>query len=243
MAQIEVYRVQPEDVDPVEARAVVRDEEAHHLLRVRRATPGDQLILIDGMGSAWNAVFDSAASKTEALCSLKEHLERWGEPTLKISLGLGVLKADKFMDAVDQAVQTGVYDVTPLVMRHNVASWSRQRAEKTEKRALNAAKQTARGLVPAIHDEQPLLSWCIEKADTAYRFYCDPEGDEPVAIQEGSEIALIIGPEGGFHEDEIAFLKDQNWTPISLGPRRLRTETAVPVALALLHSAETEHKR
>ncbi len=236
MAQVEVYRVQPGDVDEGGARATLRAEEAHHLTRVRRANPGDRIILIDGRGSAWDAVFVEA-SKHEAICSLGDKTPDWREPQIRIALGLGILKGDRFFDALDQAVQTGVHSITPLTMRHSIASWSPQRATKAEKRAVNAAKQTGRGLAPSISHAQHLQTWCIEKGNTQHRYYCDPEGEAPGTLHSGDEAMVLIGPEGGLHEDEIAFLKEAGWIGLSLGPRRLRSETAVPVALTLLHAA------
>ena len=233
MAQLEVYRIDPGEVDSARGEGLLTGDEAHHLLRGRRARPGDEIMVIDGNGTAWPATLLEADRSTARL-TLGAPIDRWREPPIEVHLGLGLLKADRFGEAVNLAVQAGVGAITPLECKHSVGGWSANKQERTQRIALTAAKQCARGLVPPLHPPQPIAEWCIQQADCKHRFLLDPEGDPAPEIAPGERVALAIGPEGGFHEEEFTILREAGFRPLSLGVRRLRSETAAVVAVAMM---------
>ena len=233
MSQVEVYLADPALIDTEQSRAVLRGDEAHHLLRVRRARPGDELMLIDGIGTAWPGKV-MEVDREEATISIGAALPQWNEPPIHVHLGLGLLKSDHFSEAVNLAVQAGVGSITPLDTRYSIAGWSSNKQGRAERLAITAAKQCGRGAVPPLHPVQPLQEWCIQGNDIRHRILLDAEGGPLPRLQQNDRIALAIGPEGGFHEDEIAMLQSAGFTRVRLGRRRLRSETAVAVGVAQL---------
>ncbi len=233
MAQLEVYYVKPEDLDENEGRALIRDEEAHHLFRVRRARPGDPLTLIDGRGSAWGATV-SEIGKQSVLCQLNASYPHWREPSAQLHIGLGLIKPDHFLDAVNLATQLGASAFTPLNTERSVSGWSENKARRANRVALTAAKQCGRGLVPPVSGENHLHDWCIEMEDVAVKLVADEEGDPAPPLSSEQRCALAIGPEGGFTEQELELLRGHGFRGITLGVRRLRSETAAITATALL---------
>lgn len=233
MAQLEVYIVDPASIDPARNTALLEGDEAHHLLRVRRARPGDEVMLIDGMGTAWPASFQQADS-ISAILNIGDPLPAWNEPGLTVHLGLGLLKADHVSDAINLAVQAGVASVTPLETRYSVAGWTDKKASRAERIARTAAKQCGRGLVPPLHPVQPLDKWCIEVREITHRILLDGDGGPLPEMNPGEQVALAIGPEGGFHNEELGMLEDAGFQRVRLGDRRLRSETAVAVGVSHL---------
>ncbi len=233
MAQIEVYLVNPQAVDLSNNQAVIEGDEAHHLLKVRRARINDNLILIDGLGNAWDA-FVTAVTKRAAECELVKHYPNWCEPPVNLHLGLGTLKSDHFMQAVNLSVQAGVKEITPLLCRYSVAKWSDSRSERAERVSLTASKQCGRGFVPPVNEAHHLADWCIKQKENRYKFILDQDGGSLPEVEIGSNISLVIGPEGGLNEEEITLLKEKGFIPVKLGNRRLRSETAAALAVAML---------
>jgi 16S rRNA (uracil1498-N3)-methyltransferase len=233
MAQKEVYLVSPEAMDLPNNHAVIEGEEAHHLLKVRRARLNDNIILIDGLGNAWEAIIISMTKKS-AECELLKHYPDWCESPVHVHLGLGTLKSDHFMQAVNLSVQAGVKEITPLLCRYSVAKWSDSRSERAERVSLTASKQCGRGFVPPIHKMHHLSDWCIKQEEKRYKFILDQDGGSLPEVEIGSDISLAIGPEGGFNEEEITILKEKGFIPVKLGNRRLRSETAATLAVAML---------
>lgn len=233
MAQLEVYYAPAERIDPERGIALLPEDESHHLLRVRRGRRGDALVVIDGGGTAWDATLADADGR-EARVELGERHERWREPAAFVHLGLGTLKGDAFLEAVNGAVQAGVSEVTPLDCRHSVAGWRPKRHERARMTARTAAKQCGRGLVPPLRNVQRVREWGIQCAEYDVKLVLDPEGDPVPPLRAGQSAAIAVGPEGGFHPDELDRLRDAGFVPASLGRRRLRSETAAILAVGAL---------
>ncbi len=231
MAQIEVYYAQPEHIDTESQRARLVDQEAHHLFRVRRSRPGEQVMLIDGLGTGWKArvLF---LDRNEALLELEERMEDWREPPVHVTLGLGVLKSDHFETAVDLCVQAGVREIIPLFSRYTVAKWAEYRAARCERIALAAAKQCGRGLVPPLRSAQPYDTWCIQEKASDLKLVLDADGEPFPCPPKGKNIAIAIGPEGGFASEEVELFAEHGFRRVRLGARRLRSETAAVLAVA-----------
>jgi 16S rRNA (uracil1498-N3)-methyltransferase len=232
MAQLEVYYTPPDLIDLKAGRAVLAEDETHHLVRVRRTRPGDSIVLIDGVGTSWEAKVLSTDGKKSTL-QLGEAREDWREPLVHISLGLGILKSNQFELAVNHCVQAGVGEITPLKTRYTVAKWAKYRHDRSRRIATTAAKQCGRGLIPPLREEQPLQPWCIQQAAKDVKLVLDPDGMPFPRLKEGQSVALAIGPEGGFSEEEVETCLDSGFEKVSLGQRRLRAEVAALTAVSL----------
>ena len=231
MSQVEVYLVPREKIHVDNGFAEITGQEAHHLLHVRRGKVGEEVIIINGVGDAWKAEV-AKVFPDFAILRLLESYYRWREPSVNVYLGLGVLKGDRFSQAVEFSVQMGVFAISPLLTGYVIASWSAARAERCRRMAVAGAKQCGRGLVPVVEEAKPLHRWCIEREGSHHKLMMVPEGELLPSIEPGEEVALAIGPEGGFSRDEEKWMIGKGFIPICLGPRRLRSETAAVVALA-----------
>lgn len=188
-------------------------------------------MIIDGIGTAWQAKVLSSEPDVASV-ELGEMFEMWHEPPIRVSLGLGILKGNQFDTAVNLTVQAGVSDITPLETRYTVAKWAKYRQERCERIAQTAAKQCGRGLIPSLHEAQPLNSWCIQQSAKAVKLLLDPDGEVLPPLTPGQSVVLAVGPEGGFSDEEVDVLKAHEFLPVRLGQRRLRAETAAAVAVA-----------
>jgi 16S rRNA (uracil1498-N3)-methyltransferase len=240
MPQIEVYHVDPANVDEATGTAFLSGDEANHLLRVRRANIGDEVMLIDGLGSAWPGELREADKKS-ATFILGEKVAQWREPGVKVHLGLALLKGDHWLEALDGSVQAGVHDVTPLITDRSIAGWKENKARRAQRRSLESTKQCGRGFVPPVHPEQHLAEWCIQMADVGTCFVAEPGGVPVPTLENSDEVVVAVGPEGGFTDDELALMEEHGFVRIDLGARRFRAEMAAIVTVArLIGPTETQ---
>lgn len=231
MAQIEVYYASPDSIDAVRNEAILAEDEARHLLRVRRARPGDEVMVIDGRGMAWSASLKEAR-RDRAVLVLDKQYEKWNESPVYVTLGLGLLKADHFLDAVNLAVQAGASQIDPLECRYSIGGFSENRHQRAERVSITAAKQCGRGLIPPVSSPQQLEDWCIQRSDDELKIVLDDVGEAIGSIDVIRNVVLAVGPEGGFHPDEIEMMESNGFLRASLGQRRLRSETAAVLAVA-----------
>ena len=213
----------------------LEEAESHHLTRVLRLREGATIWLLDGVGNAYQAKvteFPSGRVRGQIL----QRYPNYGELKVPLHLGLGLLKRDRMEWAVEKATEAGVKSITPLLLDRCVKrSFRRERLEKV---ARAAAKQCARSVTPKVHDTVSLNQW-LE--------FCSP-GQSLVCLQDAkltlsewyrsttphtTDLFILIGPEGDFSPREKDLLVQAQVTAIQLGPRRLRSETAVITALAI----------
>jgi 16S rRNA (uracil1498-N3)-methyltransferase len=174
-------------------------------------------------------------------------------PRLKIHLGQGLPKGDKMDSIVRKCTELGVDRITPLIMERCVVQWKserRTRIERWRKIAFEAAQQSGRWNVPEIDEpesypdflDRPIrrdLGLILWEGDTGQRLKPLLEENRQ-GREEGSptfHCLLIVGPEGGFGPGEVSLAERKGLTPVTLGERTLRTETAGPTALAILQYA------
>ncbi|MBD3165216.1 RsmE family RNA methyltransferase [bacterium] len=233
MAQIEVYHADAEAIRFEQREAVLSGSEAHHLLRVRRGKPGDVIRVVDGAGNAYEGRLRSVEGE-QARIELTSHESNWNEPPAPLHLGCGLLKGDAMFQALDHAVQGGATAVTPLSSRYSIAKWNEKKHARG-RRVLHAGmKQCGRGLCPTLHPAKPYHEWCIEQAEAGIRVLFDQDGDDLPDLSDAGTVSVAIGPEGGFSTQEVDRFVEQGFRLVRLGPRRLRAETSVIAALAVM---------
>lgn len=208
------------------ARLLLDRAASHHLLEVCRHPRGAPLRLFDGRGR-------------EALCRLVgvegnlALVEGLQEPRESFSgswrvLLLALCKGPAFEAALRMACELGVGEVRPvLAARSNL----RRGNEDRWRRVLEAAsRQCGRATLPALAELSPLPVALEAQGLPAERWVATPTA--PLAAHSGEDLALLIGPEGGLDEAEIAAARAAGFTPVGLGPLILRVDTAVAAALA-----------
>jgi 16S rRNA (uracil1498-N3)-methyltransferase len=234
--------------------AALTGEQADHLSRVLRAQPG-QIYDIVANGFLHRAEIASV-SDTEVAFILHEELE--ADAALPIHLLLAVFKFDRFEWAIEKATELGVARITPILARRtekHLALASGKRVARWRRIALESSKQSRRTDIPEIADPTQLaLALTLETAPlrillseteqslTLASALASPLGApgstaSSSTLGMSNPVALAIGPEGGWTPEEMAAFTTHAWTPVTLGPRILRAETAAIAAIAIAAAA------
>lgn len=223
------------------AAAITLDESAsRHLLTVLRLKIGEPLQIFNGLGGAYSATLQ-ATQKNRAIVAIKDFIEDERESPLKIHLGQVISRGERMDFTVQKSVELGVNQITPLFSERCGVQFKDGRAENRlqhwQKIAISASEQCGRCRVPEINYPQSLADFFAQTANAPYRFICslfDAPQILPKLATPVTEIALLIGPEGGFTSQEVHLAQQAGFCALSLGPRILRTETAAITAITLL---------
>jgi len=235
-----------------EATATIDGAQAEHLARVLRAQPGMEADVVAG-GRVFHAQV-AAVTPNEVRFNLAAELE--ADPALPVTLVLAIYKFDRMEWAIEKATELGVAAIAPVIARRtekHLAQAAEKRAERWRRIAHEAAQQSRRSDIPAIHDPAPLANR-VREASAAPRF---PMGSQCIVLAEQERtttlrhvldeainaaqeempaLEIAIGPEGGWAPEEEALFDANGWIAASLGPRILRAETAAIAALAVVAS-------
>lgn len=220
--------------------AVITGEDAAHISRSLRMKEGEHLVLCDGRGMDYTCrIHEFSGGNVHVTVESSERSK--SEPEMRITLFQGLPKGDKMDLIVQKSVELGVHEIVPVltdrcVARPDAAS-ARKKRERWQKIAHEAAKQSGRGVIPAVHAVCSLQE-AAQKAkelETSLVFY--EGGGGKIAEHVCSNMksaAVFVGPEGGFEEAEVELLKVHGSKQTTLGPRILRTETAPLAAISVI---------
>ena len=213
----------------VDNTLIIENDEHKHLSRVMRKRPGDTIWISDGKGTSYQTkILEIDPENTT--CKIVEKYSQFGEPENRVSLAVGLIKPAHWEILLEKAVELGVYDIYPLITRYTVVKGLKR--DRGERIILSALKQSGRSHLPILHDPAPFSEFIQQKRDEI-TYICDNQDDYPqLASGSASENYLVlIGPEGGFHPDEVTLAIQHSAQPVLLTNRRLRTETACLAAL------------
>jgi len=210
-------------------------ESAHYLGRVLRLKPGDRINLFNSEDGEFTAELIELG-KQQALIQIHGPIQNQADSKLSIHLGLGLSRGERMDYAIQKSTELGVYSITPLVTDYCEVKLSeeRQRNRQThwQRVAVSACEQCGRSMVPTVSLPQTLEQWLDEHPGG---ILLDSRADSRLAEQQiGDSVNVLIGPEGGFSEQELAVARQCGYRVIRLGPRVLRTETAPVTALSVL---------
>jgi 16S rRNA (uracil1498-N3)-methyltransferase len=215
---------------------------SHHLARVLRAKVGDGLILFNGQGGEYTAVI-THIDKKRVEVNVLDFIPRDVESPIQIQLAQGIARGEKMDFIVQKAVELGVTKIIPLVTERCNVRLDKEREEKRLQHwqgvIISACEQSGRNAVPQLATATALDQWLASVPSSAYRFVLSPHVEKklPVdVISAHSTIVLLIGPEGGLSDAEVALAIKNGFMPLNLGPRVLRTETATIAAIAALQA-------
>jgi len=215
---------------------VLSAEESHHLARVLRVQPGQEITLFDGQGGVAEGAVDSVSKSAVEVKILK----RWTvpKPAVEIDLIQAVPKPDRWELVLQKAVELGVTTIRPVLTQCTEFKPNPKKQERWEKIVLNAAQQCEVRWLPEL---KPLEKWpAISPLFSGYDLVLIGslyEGARPfreIQMQGRKKVALLIGPEGDFTEEEVASAVSAGAVPVSFGDRILRTETAAIFGLSVL---------
>jgi len=204
---------------------------------VLRIKAGELVWLIDGVGTTYNGVIENILPE-KVTGIIKEVYPKYGEPTCDVFLAIGIIKRARMELAIEKATECGVMAITAVPMDRSIKrSINYGRANKIIR---SATKQCARSKFPSFMDANSLQSWLDQLYDGPL-VVCSGKATNHIGKLHSilpknlKGLNLVIGPEGDFTEKEISLLKDNKAIFVSLGNRRLRTETAVVSALSIIN--------
>lgn len=215
---------------------------AEHVARVLRMEAGDTLTVFNGDGYDYTAALVSVG-KRDVMIRIDGREEITNESPLHLTLAQGVARGEKMDLIVQKATELGVARIVPLFTERSEVKLDASRAEKRLQHwravATSACEQSGRVCIPEVLPALSLQTWLESLAnDGAQRLALLPEGTlRARALQfDAAGGLLVVGPEGGLGERDVAALRDAGFQGLRLGPRILRTETAGLAALAALQA-------
>ena len=227
--------------DIQESRVRLDAEESAHCVRVLRHRPGDEISVIDGIGTLYRCALEIADAKG-AEARILERTPGFGSHPYHLTMAVCPTKnIDRFEWFVEKATEIGVDVIAPVIGER-----SERRVLKTERLkrlALSATKQSLKAAIPQIPDPQSVRDFILSAPADSLKLICYCFDDVPrvpvtnVLNPEIKDISILIGPEGDFSPEEAALAREHGWVPVSLGDSRLRTETAAVVAATAVYLA------
>ena len=215
-------------------------EESQHCVRVLRHRVGDEIDVIDGEGTLYHCrLTDDNPKGAEALVLSQE--SGWHSHPYHLTIGCCPTKNnDRFEWFVEKATELGVDRIVPLIGER-----SERRVYKTDRAAriaLSATKQSLKARIPEIVEPMAVKDFILSKGDSlkliAYCFEGDTKRTsikQALASYKGTDITILIGPEGDFSPEEARLAIAGGYVPIHLGASRLRTETAAVTAVEAVY--------
>ena len=214
--------------------------QTHHVMRVLRLKSGDGVTLFDGRGGEYAAAVVSLG-KSGVLLNVGARMPVDRESPLAVTLAQAISSADRMDYTIQKAVELGVMRVQPLESSRSVVRLDAARAARRvahwQAVAVAACEQCGRNRVPEIAPVMPLGSWlgCAAAQNGAARLILSPRSSANLrSLPAPREVVLLAGPEGGLSPREQEDAQRAGFSPVRLGPRVLRTETAAVAAIAAM---------
>ena len=238
------FFVAPEQIG--EKEIWIEGSDVNHIRNVLRMTPGEKITVSSGADGKEYFCEISRLLEDQVVAEILEQKEASSELPSKLALFQGLPKSDKMELIIQKAVELGAYEVIPMATHRAVVKLDQKKEESKRKRwnaiAESAAKQSKRTVIPEVtkvFSFREAVTYAVEMYDVCLIPYECAEGMEQTRailakVQPGTSAAILIGPEGGFEESEIAYAQEKGVRPITLGHRILRTETAGLAVLSAL---------
>ncbi len=217
--------------------------DVHHITRVLRMSRGDGLVFCDGQGTDYHGVIEDLLPDRLIARILRTEPNRT-EPSVFCTLYQALPKGDKMETVIQKAVELGVSEVVPVISARCVVklkgSDGAKKAARWQLIALEAAKQSGRGIIPRVYEPVGLAEAvkAMGKSGGKCAVLYEEERETDLASFLGEpfsgKYSFMVGPEGGFEPEEIGTAREAGVQPVSLGPRILRTETASGCFLSAL---------
>lgn len=217
----------------------LNERNVQYLVNVLRLKPNDEFCLFNGEGGEYRCQL-IAQDKKRYHAKLIDYSSGIPESTCQITLGQAISRSDHMDMAIQKAVELGVFAIQPLMTKHMAIKLDAKNLTKKQQHwqgiVISACEQSGRCFVPTVYPALELSKW-VAQCQQNLRFVLHPGVTSNIKSTTEStihSIALLIGPEGGLHDKEVALAESCHFRPWCLGPRILRTETAAFAALALL---------
>lgn len=237
MRTIRIYDNQPISINE---EFILGEDGSNHVGRVLRMTPGESITVFNGLGVEYISKILEVTKKYVKVIPVEE-VVRSTESPIRIHLGQVLSRGDKMDFTVQKAVELGVTEITPLVSTRCGVRLKDDRQEKKQdslqKIVISACEQCGRTFVPTVNPIITLDEFLAQQTDDL-KLTLNPYTDKKIKdLQQNNSYRLLVGPEGGFSDEEVNLAAQNGFQSVLLGPRILRTETAALVAISILQSA------
>ncbi len=228
------FKINSEDISENLVR--IEGDNYRHIALVLRMKVDDNVMLFDSDGVEYDCVI-KRISKNDLLAEIVNNNKINRESPIKTTLFQAIIKGDRMDLIIQKATELGVNSIYPIVTdRSDVKNTNK--IQRWQKIADESIKQCGRAVSPKVHSEIKFKQvFELEKSDLNLIFYEIENSLTITDIRSSSKIesaSLIIGPEGGFTENEVALAEDNNFKSVGIGPRILRSETASIAAITLI---------
>lgn len=223
--------------------AYISGEDVNHIKKVLRLSPGDNIIISDGCGYDYNVVIE-AYEPQKVVTRIVSVKENCSEPPISVALFQGIPKSDKMDFIIQKSVELGVNQIIPVITERTVVKIDTKKdignkTSRWQRISLEASKQCNRGIIPRIAAPVSFnvaleMSKCFDLRVIPYENENRNRLTECLHKENQKQIAVFIGPEGGFSDSEIKKAVDNGLKTVTLGPRIVRTETAGIMTLSIL---------
>ena len=219
-----------------DGRVRITGGDARHV-EVLRMNPFDEINVVDGMHVYSCRI--ATVKKDEVIADIVETKDISTEPTVKVTLFQGIPKAAKMEIIIQKTVELGVSEIIPVITERSIPIPGENKLGRWKRISENASKQSGRGIIPDIlapvsFEIAASMIARLDERYAAWELEANLSAREAFSNSIGQTIGLVIGPEGGFSNEEIETLKRCGVKTFSLGKRILRTETAGFAALICL---------
>jgi 16S rRNA (uracil1498-N3)-methyltransferase len=239
------FFVSEDRIDEIERKVSIVGDDAIHIARSLRMAVGESLTVCDGEGMEYECVLEYIRD-SESVCRIITKEQSKAEPPYEIRVYQALVKGERFDTVIQKSVEFGATSIIPFESSRCVVRLRGEREEGKSRRrrriATEAAKQCGRGVIPCVADpvsfdrmlgeakECSLALFCYEKEQATLlgALLRERAGSMPQSI------SIVVGPEGGFSEEEAERAREAGILPIGLGRRILRTESAAAFVLASL---------
>ncbi|WP_174730132.1 16S rRNA (uracil(1498)-N(3))-methyltransferase [Mesobacillus harenae] len=235
--------------------AAIVGDDCHHISRVMRMGKGSQVICSDQNGKSAVCVIEEITDE-KVMVNVVEWIEATNELPVRVTIASGLPKGDKLELIIQKGTELGAFEFIPFIASRSIVKWDEKKAlkkvERWQKIAKEAAEQSHRSILPAVHS--PVKLETLTRLAESYDFKLIAYEEEAKAgeasmlfqtlneLKAGDSLFVVFGPEGGLSDKEIAALTARNFKSCGLGPRILRTETAPLYTLSAI-SYHTELMR
>lgn len=206
-------------------------EESKHCIKVLRLSKGDHVQLLNGKGSSFEAIIQTADQKACMLEILKED-KHPNYRSYHLTIAIAPTKnTDRFEWFTEKAAEIGIDKIVPIICKHSERKEIKN--ERLEKILISAMKQSEQKYLPELTRQQPFKELVMQSFNGDKLIaHCEPGNKKTLrnSITPGRNVLILIGPEGDFDPTEIKLALENGFIPVSLGDSRLRTETAGIVA-------------
>jgi 16S rRNA (uracil1498-N3)-methyltransferase len=230
---MEYFYAPPGSVTP--PTLTITGSEFTHMTHVMRMREGDAIRVVDGNGNSYDALITSI-TREGASCRITALTQGLHEPARALTLAAGMLKnPSRFDYLVEKACEIGVMRIVPLLTERTIPRHAK--TERWQKLCVAAMKQSGRCVLPRVLEPVTFREFISSCEPQVLKYIPHEQSGIPLSTSRAAwdgPAVVCIGPEGGFSDEEVALAQGGGFQPVSLGARRLRTETAALVACAII---------